>query len=506
MKKIMYIFFSWALSATLLVACGKAEEKNGNDKDIPTEDSSREGEALSADGQAEDGPPFTLYVDVLGSTEATLVIENADKAEAVITAYDWDGEEPPRPEDDGINWQINFGEYHVSVEWDKEQDMVFSYFGRQGAELPQEYVFPNTGLKEGRIEISLRVPEGEVDLQTVESYELMFIHQGIVLVFEEFSRADMERQGSSYTQSRIFPREVYAAGFEAGEKDSEYFNPLTEDYMLIESKRTDGADNKKYVLISFDEHGFVKAIQHREAIIVGESSGPGGIVPVYADEEIMRNHVEDYLLRDYSDASQTGYQENSVTYSGHYLYVYESEANVEAENWVEYEKQYLTSAKEKILVETILNMAEYAYATEFTPIYFSVPELTREQKSIPQYCKPEDFFLFPYRTLLLSEDYRIQEYRSGETVTFHIVYFDEHGNGLGWEELTYKGVYAGELEDWMRHPDNPDIVVGSGIGSADRKQYYYTFSSRYGATRYSSYDEAIADNSQAVYYSNPYID
>ncbi len=456
-------------------------------------------------GNEHSDSPFTLFVDVLDDTTATMVIDGVDQVESVVQAYNWSGQNAPDLTDVQYQMNIELPDYSVIILFDKAREdfLMALLHGKDSGQ--QEEQRPDIKRSGDRFEIKLQLPEGAQSLREIDRYELMLFVNGAVVWNKSYSIDDMAGYGDALMASKVFPQEVYSTGFEQADGDTAYFTPTTDDYVLIKQTRTDGSPVYSYMLLSFDEAGYVTTMQQRITIISGQQSGPNGLEPVYADEQIMQGNLESYLHNGYQDAAKTGYSKNSAAVSGYQLYLNLSESNVFHENAVPLttDNRSIRCTKEEILTKQTLRWSDHM--SENTFVYASKPELTSTQTAPPVYCKAEDFFLLPYITLSLSQDYRVSERKDGDVVVLVISYFNEQGMLVGEETLYYKADILTMPAGVKPHPTNLDIMlIASTRATNEEKRTRIAQDKRdYLDNPYTSYAEAIAASAPAVYYSNP---
>lgn len=492
--------------SVVLIACKGSDLKNDSkevENQKETKNKLKQEENITENIQDESilEDPFQLSIEFQDSRNAVITIWGIDQLSQVLKSHLEEGKEIS---EDKLTWQINFNPYFVSVEDDNTNNEFHAFLGKEDNSDNTFTIFPEINKDTDHIEIKVQLPEEEKDLQTIEEYELLLISNHELVTVKKFNKGDMLNLNACKQEERVFPREVYSKGFEEAAGDEKYFKPLTQDYVLAQIKRNDGSMNETFILISFDQYGFTQGVMRRECIISGQQSGPNGTEPVYGNEEVMRDNLESYFNRGYNDAKQSDYIENSATYEEHYIYSYLSkeEALNEDTASISAADVHIGSTKEKIVTNQKLDWTEYESSTSI--LYISKPEITSEQKAMPQYCKEEDFFLFPYRTLSLSEDYLLSESRYNDSITLAITYFNEKGDAIGTEEILYK---SDNTWGYVQHPDNKDVYVLALIGSNSDKKWaklrnqermeYYIYK------RYMSYEDAVNSGSDARFFSVP---
>ena len=500
MKKIYFITAAALLLVALFSSCGAP--------DAISPDGSTDAQDTSAGGEAhidQQDPPFGLYVDILDDTTATLVIDGVDQVESVVQAYNWSGQNAPDLTDVQYQMNIELPDYSVIILFDKAREdfLMALLHGKDSGQ--QEEQRPDIKRDGDRFEIKLHLPEGAHSLREIDRYELLLFANGAVVWNNSYSIDDIAGDGDAFMASKVFPQEVYATGFEQSDGDTAYFTPTTDDYVLMKQTRTDGSPVYSYMLLSFDDDGFVASMQQRITIISGQKAGPNGLESVYADEEIMQSNLESYLHNGYEDASKTGYIKNTAAVSGYQLYLNLSERDIHSENSMTFttDNRLIRCAKEEILTKQTLGWNDRM--SENTFVYASKPELTSTQTAPPVYCKAEDFFLLPYITLSLSQDYRVSERKDGDVVVLVISYFNEQGMRVGEETLYYKADKLTLPSGLKPHPTNPDImlIASKRASNEDKRTRIVQDKRDYLDNRYTSYAEAIAASAPAVYYSNP---
>lgn len=372
-------------------------------------------------------------------------------------------------------------------------------------------------LEDNVLSVEMNMSKEEINFHQIQEYQFKVISQaGFLITDRIISVRDMLDEGSQTTASRVFPSEVYESGFKHAEGDSQYFYPMTEDYLLAKINREpDNGNKNEYLLVFFDDFGSVKGMLMRSEIIMGQVSGPNGVEPVYADKENMESNKDSRISNGLNDADVTGYIENSITFVDHYFYTYLSQQDSDNENWYTFgydELEPYLCTKDVILTKNELGWGKNSHMDvkeTAIPFYYSKKELTKEQRMAPHYCELSDFELFSYASPL-SEDYQITATKAGEEIVLYINYYNSRGETIGAERIFKKGVYP----DWSLqkvHPDNPNIIIhyeseDSVIGGTKRRdilfsRLYYDFEQPL-----KSFEDAIERNGVAIYYSDPYID
>ncbi len=475
MKKY-YLFITIVMILIILVTgCGGGKtvdnQKTGEEVvDYVENDNSQDNDGIM--NASQEGPEFTLKLKVLSEREAVFMIEGFLMLEEILAPY------PKRTIEDGapfLSFLIDFDRYQISVNsiheighqnhmwglgvFQKKEDGTMEY-----VEAAQSFVFTLEG---NVLSIEMNISKEEINFHQIEELQFKVIsHAGFLITDRSISVRDILDEGSQTTTSRVFPSEVYEAGFKHAEGDSQYFYPMTEDYLLAKINREpDNGDRMEYLLVFFDDFGSVKGMLKRSEMIMGQKSGPNGVETVYADKENMESNKNDMISHGLNDADVTGYIENSITFVDHYYYTYLSHQDSDNENWYTFgynELEPYLCTKEVILKKnelgwgksSLLDVKETA-----VPIYFSKKELTKEQRMAPHYCELSDFELFTYASPL-SEDYQITATKVGEEIVLYINYYNSRGETIGAERILKKGVYP----DWSLqkvHPDNPNIIIHS---------------------------------------------
>lgn len=506
MRKKLISFVTILAVSAVFTACKGSDSKNDNmevenQQETKTELIKEENitELIQEEKIIEE--PFQLSIEIQDSKNAVITIWGTDHLSQVLQPKHLKGKEIS---EDELNWQINFEPYFMIIEDDIKKNQLRAYLGKKDNTDNTSTVFPEVKKDTDHIEIKVQLPDEDVDIHMIEQYELLLIYDHEVISVNEINLADMLSLNTSKQEDRVFPQEVYNKGFEEATGDEKYFKPLTEDYVLSQIKRNDGSMNEAFLLISFDQYGFIQGIMRRDSIISGQQAGPNGTEPVYGDDEIMRGNLESYYNRGYNDAKESGYVENSATYDGHYIYSYLSKEEALNEDMASISAAdiHIGSTKEKIVVNQKPDWTEFD--SSISILYISKHEITKEQKAMPQYCKEEDFFLFPYRTLSLSEDYLLSESRYNESISFSITYFDEKGDVIGSEQILYN---ADNTRGFVQHPDNKEVyVLASNSPSGDKKWAKWRNQERmeyFISKRYTSYDDAVNSGAEARFYSIP---
>ncbi len=504
------------LLSVFTAGCGKSKADKGNKNPQPPQESTTQHQSQDNTNQPQDPATenpkqasFDLNVSVRSARNAIFTIDGIDQAlananrdikkiaPAVIKAVNTKA-------DVGLQWQINFESYILLARFDNVQmdDPPVSYLLKQVGSDTINFGFPDAVRKGDQLEISLTLPEGEVDLFETETFEMMYNYsvrfpEGAEKLNDKAFQTFMEDLGGLYfsrTFSRsmmtavlpapVFPAVVYDMGFSEGPGDDTYFHPATEDYVILPQPREDGAPLEIHLLIEFDAAGYISNIIKR----IGE---PG------ADEEMIKRNVESY---------RSGYGVSSASYAGQYIYLTYDEEYLRSINYPVSNSWKAISTKELMLDNKKLTKTSgEVLSFDSNQVFVSNPQLTETQLSMPEYCKPEDFFLFRYRVSVPpSEDFVIYESKSGEEVYGTITYFDNRGNTI----LSEKMAYSKERKIYQNvHPDNAHISY-SVQNDGNTKRNGETPMARTGfylEKNYSSYQEAIDAGDWAVYYSNPVL-
>lgn len=404
----------------------------------------------------------------------------------------------------GIQWQINFESYILLARFDNVQkdDPPVSFLLKQVGSDTVNFGFPEVVRKGNQLEISLKLPDGEVDLNETENFMLMYNYsvsftEGAEKLNDKAFQTFMDNLGGIYfskTFSRttmtalhpatVFPAELYDMGFSEGPGDDTYFRPATEDYIILPQPRQDGAPLEIHLLIEFDAAGYIKTITRR----IGNPE---------ADEEMMKKDVESWRRSPGVDAA---------SYAGTYFYLTYTKEYPESINYMVMNQLKALSTKELMLENKKLTTTSgEELLFDSNQVFVSIPQLTETQLSMPEYCKLDDFFLFRYRVIEPpSEDFVIFESKVGEDVKSTITYFDNQGNTILTETIAYskdRKIYKNV------HPENAHISYSVQYGGETKRNAVtpQARTSFYLSKNYRSYQEAIDAGDWAVYYSNPVL-
>lgn len=496
--------------------CGKAKADKGNKNPQPPQTSTTQHQAQDNSSQLQGAAPeypqqasFDLNVSVRSSRNAIVTIDGIDQALAnanekiskmdpeIFRALNVDAQV-------GIQWQINFDNYILLARFDNVQkdNPPVSYLLKQ-IESETVHLGSHKTIREGnQMEISLTMPDGEVDLNETEDFMLMvdfsvsfsdadgklnenafqslMDNLGVIHYSKSFSRSTM----NVLLPATVFPAAVYDMGFSEGPGDDTFFQPTTDDYIILPQPRDDGAPLEIHLLIEFDAAGYISNVIKR----IGDPQ---------SDEEMTKINADSYS-RDY--------YVSSASYAGQYIYLTYSPEYLERINYPVMNQLEALSTKELILENKKLTTSSgEEILFNSNQVFVSYPQLTEAQLSMPEYCKPEDFFLFRYRVSAPpSEDFVIYESKAGEEIYGNITYFDNQGNTILSETIAY----SKERKIYQNvHPENAHIsyrVQNDG----DTKRSAVTPMARTGyylEKNYRSYQEAIDAGDWAVYYSNPVL-
>ncbi|NLE25107.1 MAG: hypothetical protein GX625_07170 [Clostridiaceae bacterium] len=496
--------------------CGRTKEDNGNQNPLSSQESTSQHQSQDNTNQQQGAVPenmqqasFDLNVAVKSGRNAILTIDGIDQALAnanekiskmdpkIFKALNVDAQV-------GIQWQINFDNYILLARFDNVQkdNPPVSYLLKQ-IESETVHLGSLETIREGnQMEISLTMPDGELDLNETEDFMLMvdfsvsfsdadgkldekafqslMDNLGGIHYSKSFSRSTM----NALLPETVFPPAVYDMGFSEGPGDDTYFLPTTDDYVILPQPRDDGAPLEIHLLIEFDAAGYISNVIKR----IGDPQ---------SDEEMTKINADSYS-RDY--------YVSSASYAGQYIYLTYSPEYLERINYPVMNQLEALSTKELMLENKKLTTSSgEEILFNSNQVFVSIPQLTEGQLSMPEYCKLDDFFLFPYRTIEPpSEDFVVFESKAGEAVYSTITYFDNQGNTILTEKIAYSE--AQKIYN-NAHPENANISYSvenggepkrSAVTPQARSLYYFE-------KNYRSYQEAIDAGDWAVYYSNPVL-
>lgn len=188
-KKVITVILT-TLLVTALTACGSDTPSHTPDTlDSSQPLSTSAPQATSTAEQQEDvSDPFALSIEPLSSSSAKMVITGIDSAEAYAKAYDWQGDTPPLPDDTSLSWIIDFEGYFVSVFYDMKNEFFGVSLNIAGGSGLSELQAARQG---DSLEIEVQMPEGKVDMTTIEQYQMTFITQGRGIWSQAFFLSDM---------------------------------------------------------------------------------------------------------------------------------------------------------------------------------------------------------------------------------------------------------------------------------------------------------------------------